>query len=243
MILQNKWVQIALLWFLLGALLIYAIPPRYGDPLHYLSVAWEMYKNHFYLSTYSSGNLDLQKTPLFYWPIVAGWRAFGLNTIWPYVFVYLVGWFNLLLTAWLAYQLFRQVRLAWLSLFILATSFYWPIFCQDIRFESLMVFFGLCFLNFSIKAETTKKNGYWVLAALSLGLCTFSKGIVAFLFYLPMAALAPLFLPEINFKNWCGKLLLMVICSLLIPVLWLFSIYLHFWFCPNSFFTGYANNA
>ncbi len=233
--LTNKWLNISLIWFLFGAFLIYTIPPRYEDPLHYLSVAWEMYKNNFYLLTYSGGNLDLEKPPLFYWPIVAGWHVFGVNTLWPYIFLYVIGWFNLLLTAWLAKQLYQNIRLAWISVFILVTSIYWPIFCQDIRFESLVVFFGMLFLNFCIKAEISKRNFYWILAAIAFGLCTFSKGAVSFVFYLPFAACIPLFLNIADIRAWYLKLMAAVLCGLIIPILWILTLYLQQGWNPISY--------
>ncbi len=119
----SKWMHLSVLSFVLGVFLIFTIPPRRGDPLHYLSVAWGMYKNHAYLATFSGGHLDLEKPPLFYWPIVGGWRVFGVNNIWPFVYTYIIGWIDLTLTAWFAKQLFQNQRITWFSVFILVVVY------------------------------------------------------------------------------------------------------------------------
>ncbi len=222
---KNKWLNLSIMWFIFGAFLIYVIPPRRGDPLHYLSMAWEMYRNHLYLSTYMGGRLDLEKTPLFYWPIVGGWHIFGVNNIWPFIYTYIIGWSNLMLTAWLAKQLFSNIRIAWISVFILITSLYWPLFFQDIRFEGLLVLFGMLFLNLVIKAATSGVF-YWILAAISFGFCTFSKGPVSFIYYLPFVVSLPFFVEIKNLKMWYLKLTVAILSGLIIPLLWLFIVYI-----------------
>jgi 4-amino-4-deoxy-L-arabinose transferase-like glycosyltransferase len=71
---KNTALPISFIWLAFGALFIYFHSYKAGMTLHYLSVAWEMYKNHLYLSTYINGSLDFEKTPLLYWLIVGGWR-------------------------------------------------------------------------------------------------------------------------------------------------------------------------
>lgn len=225
---KNKWVHLSVLWFILGVFLIFSIPPRRGDPLHYLSVAWGMYKNHVYLATFSGGHLDLEKTPLFYWPIVGGWHVFGVNNIWPFVYTYLIGWVDLIFTAWLAKQLFKNPRITWFSVFILVSSLYWPLYFQDIRFEGLLVFFGLLFLNFAIKAGVSQKNVYWILSAVTFGFCTFSKGPVSFLYYLPIALCLPLLVEIQHPKRWYLSLILAMLCGLVIPLSWIYFLFVQY---------------
>ncbi len=222
---KNKWVNLSIVWFVLGAFLIYLIPLESGDQLHYLSVAWEMYKNHLYLSTYSGGRLDLEKTPLLYWLLVTGWRIFGVSNIFPKILMQIIGLFDLMLTAWLTQQLFGKIRIAWISIFLLLTSFYWAFFFQTIRFEGLVVFFGMLFLNLVVKATLSKNNFYWVLSAVVFGLCTFSKGPVSFLYYLPIVFCLPLFLKVENIKVWCLKLTIVMLSGLIIPLFWILLVY------------------
>ena len=73
---------ILILWLIGGLSCIYLIPVSPGDDLHYLGIAWNMFKAHSWLLTYSMADLhhvDLEKTPLLYWFILAGWHLFGVN--------------------------------------------------------------------------------------------------------------------------------------------------------------------
>ncbi len=99
---------------------------------------------------------------------------------------------------------------------------------QDIRFEGLLIFFGLLFLNFAIKAGLSQKKIYWVLTAVAFGLCTFSKGPVSLLYYLPIALCLPLFVEIPNPKGWCLKLILAMLCSLIIPLSWIYFIFVQY---------------
>lgn len=224
---ENKWLSISLIWLILGALFIFFNPFKIGMTLHYLSVAWEMYKNHIYLSTYSSGRIDFEKTPLLYWLIVGGWRIFGVNDFWPFILNYLIGWVILMLTAWLGMQLFQSARIAWLAVLVLISGFYWALFFQSIHFEILITLFGMLFLNWVVKATISQKNIYWFMAAMAFGLATFSKGLVSFIYYLPLVVFFPLFLEVKNLKAWYIKLILCMLSGLLIPLLWIISIYLY----------------
>lgn len=224
---ENKWLPVSLIWLILCVLFIFFNPFKRGMTLHYLSVAWEMYKNHIYLSTYINGHPDFEKTPVLYWLIVGGWRILGVNNFWPFVLNYFVGWVVLMLTAWLGMQLFQSARIAWLAVLVLISGFYWPLFFQSIHFEILVTLFGMLFLNFVVKATISQKNMYWFLAAVSFGMATFSKGLVSFIYYLPLVVFFPLFLEIKDLKAWYTKLILSMLLGLLIPLLWIISIYLH----------------
>lgn len=227
MLTSRKWMLISIVWWLFALITIYAVPPHQGDALHYLSVAWHMFNTHIYLSTYSGEVLDLEKTPLFYWPIIAGWHIFGVSNAWPCIFTFFIGWINLILSWWLARQLFPDnLKISWLTVLILMTSLYWPTFYGDIRFEGLMTLFGLLFLNLLFKTLPQKNILYWVLASVAFGLCVFSKGPVAFIHFLPLAVLLPYWRGHVeNLRQWYLTLLLVIFAGLVIPLLWVIAIY------------------
>jgi len=224
---RQKWLFLSLAWWLFAIMTIYFMPLRKGDELHYLTVAWEMYKNHIYLSTYLGEILDLEKTPLLYWPIVAGWHIFGVNDIWPFIYTYLIGWLNLILTGWLARQLFPgSAKNYWLAIIILMTGLYWPTFYDDIRFEGMTALFGLLFLNLICRTLIEDKFYNWLLAAIAFGLCTFSKGPVAFIYYLPLALLLAYWQKPLEKRiSWYLKLASSVGVGLIIPLSWLIIVY------------------
>lgn len=246
----QKWIILSIGWWLFAGVVIYSLTFNSGDALHYLSIAWNMYKNHIYLSTYSGENLDLEKTPLFYWPIVAGWHIFGVSNFWPFILNYFIGWINLILVWLLARQFFPEnPRIAWLSVWILMTSLYWPTFYGDIRFEGLETLLGLLFLNTLFKTLSSKKAstvipttslsrlrervgvrvlnvGYWLITSVVFGFCLFNKGPVALVYYLPLALILPYWNNfQIKRRRWYGLLTLTVLLSLTIPSLWLVAVY------------------
>ncbi len=222
----NNWFAISLAWWVFAVVTIFNAPYHQGFQLHYLSVAWEMFRNHDYLMTYVGGQIDLEKTPLFYWLIVGGWHVFGVHDGWPRILTFSIGWINLLLTWWLARQLFAdKLIVAWIAVLVLACSLYWPIFASEIRFENLVTLFGLLFLNFLLKASQTNQSKWWIFASISFGFALFSKGPVVFIYFLPFALTIPYWLTNIIDKNqWYLKLTGVILGSLIIPLPWVFLV-------------------
>ncbi len=96
---NNLPVILALLWSIMAFSFIFFVPLEQRDELHYLGVAWNMFKAHAWLNTLWDANVtDLEKTPILYWPILAGWRLFGVNEFWPRIVAYTISSINLILT-------------------------------------------------------------------------------------------------------------------------------------------------
>ncbi len=221
---------ILILWLLTGIICILFVPVDSDDELHYLGVAWNMYKTHSWLLTYSMADVqrvDLEKTPLLYWFILGGWRLFGVNEIVPKTILFLFGTANLWLTYILAKQIFPEnSRIAWVSLLALFCNFLWPrYFGANIRFEGLITFFGLLFLIFLIEYIRNQTMRTFLAASISLGLCLFSKGGVGFIYFLPLAILMPWLLnKDLNFR-WILSLTAIIGIALILPALYLIYIY------------------
>ena len=162
------------------------------DMKHYLIVARSMFDNGIYFSTFSNNQLDLEKTPLLYWPLVGIWHLFGISSLGHYIYTFTIGWINLFLSWWLAKQISPQdSKTPWLCLLVLILNLMWPSFYHDLRFEGLVTLFGLLFLNFSIKTLTSKNKLYWIFASLAFGFCIFAKGPIGFIYFLPYAMVLP----------------------------------------------------
>ncbi len=70
---NNLPVILVFLWLLMAISFIFFVPFEQGDELHYLAVAWNMFKAHAWLNTLWDAKVtDLEKTPILYWPILAG---------------------------------------------------------------------------------------------------------------------------------------------------------------------------
>ncbi len=73
-------------WWLLSALLIYLDHEAGKDMKHYLIMARSMFDNGIYFSTFDNNQLDLEKTPLLYWPLVGIWHLFGISSLGHYIY-------------------------------------------------------------------------------------------------------------------------------------------------------------
>lgn len=222
---------IVTLWLCLGLTCIAFVPIRPEDELHYLGIAWNMFKAHSWLFTYSMADVqkvDLEKTPLLYWFILAGWHLFGVSDTLAKVVVFIIGSANMGLTYLLARQVFPEnARIAWLSLVVLLCNFLWPrYFGSAIRFEGLITVFGLLFLIFLLKYLRDASLAALIAAGLSFGFCLFAKGGVGFIYYLPLAILLPyLRNQQLNFR-WILSLAAVMGLALILPGIYLIYVYI-----------------
>ncbi len=221
---------ILILWLIGGLSCIYLIPVSPGDDLHYLGIAWNMFKAHSWLLTYSMADIhhvDLEKTPLLYWFILAGWHVFGVNDTWPKVLIFLLGTANICLTTVLARQIFPENnRIAWLSAAVLLCNFLWPhYFGAAIRFEGLVTLLGLLFLISLSKYLRDKTVWSLYAAGIAFGLCLFSKGGVGFIYFLPLAILMPYLLNRHWNIRWLFAFSAVIGMALIPSVLYLVYIY------------------
>ncbi len=221
---------IMILWLILGITCICLIPVSPRDELCYLGIAWNMLKAHNWLLTYSMADLrqvDLEKTPLLYWFILAGWKLFGVNETWPKILIFLLGTANICLTVILARKIFPEnVRIAWLSSAVLLCNFFWPrYFGSTIRFEGLITFFGLLFLLAMLKYLRDKTLWSLYAAGIALGLCLFSKGGVGFIYYLPLTLLMPYLLNRTWDIRWLLPTMTVVGMALIPSIIYLIYVY------------------
>ena len=221
---------ILILWLLCGITFIYLLQVLPGDELHYLGIAWNMFKAHSWLLTYSMADdhhVDLEKTPVLYWFILAGWHVFGVNDTWPKVLIFFLGTANICFTAILARQIFPEnKRIAWLSAAVLLCNFIWPrYFGAHLRFEGLITFFGLLFLISLLKYLRDKTVWSLYGAGLTFGLCLFSKGGVGFIYYLPLAILMPYLLNRNWNIRWLVPIMAVVGVALIPSIVYLIYIY------------------
>jgi 4-amino-4-deoxy-L-arabinose transferase-like glycosyltransferase len=220
---------VLLCWLVLAAAGTAFLSFDQGDELHYLGIAWNMFKAHSWLDTYlATGVPDFQKTPLLYWPILAGWRLFGVSEVWPRLVTYAIGTANLFLTYLLAEKFFpekKQVGL--LAVLVLICNLYWPEFCGRVRFEGLVTLFGLASLLCGIHYVQTRQSTTLILTGVLFGFALLAKGACAYIYYLPLLIFLPLLFNQAINKRWMGSLIAVLCIAAAIPGLYLAYIYCH----------------
>lgn len=219
-----------LFWLLMGITAVVFVPLRAQVDIHYLGIAWNMLKTHSWLLTYAIDNsqqVDLEKTPLLYWLILSLWHLLGVSAYSVKFLIFFIG----CACSWATYQFALEIfpenkKIAELALLVLLGNLMWPqYFGGNIRFEGLVIFFGLLYLIFLLKNLRSKNTADLLAASVCLGLCLFSKGGVGLLYYLPMAFLAPCLIKQPVSVSWVFKVLLSVVIALIIPALYLIYIY------------------
>jgi 4-amino-4-deoxy-L-arabinose transferase-like glycosyltransferase len=233
---NSTWISpiniMVILWLVAGISYICLMPVRANtDQLHYLGIAWNMFKSHHWLLTYAaaeSQKVDLEKTPLLYWFILAGWHLFGVSEIWAKVVIFLLGTANFALTYVLTRQIFPEnPRIAWLAFTVLMCNFFTlPFFEGVIRFESLVTVFGLLFLVLLLKHIRDQSLWSLLAAGCAFGFCLFAKGGVGFIYYFPLAILLPFLVNKTWKAGWLISLGVTVAIALIIPALFVAYVYL-----------------
>ncbi len=215
-----------LLWFI--SLLILAIVSLWARPLmpvdetRYISVAWEMWLRGDFLVPFKNGLPYSHKPPMLFWLINAGWSVLGVNEWWPRILPSLFSFGSLLLTSWLARQLWpERPRLAWLAPTMLLASMLWLLFSTAIMFDILLSFWVLLVVAGLLQASRGVRYGWLIfMAGLAAGILT--KGPVMLLHVLPLALLAPWWSATVrqSKRRWYAFLLLSIFASVLLVLMW-----------------------
>ncbi len=231
---SNKFV--VLFWILIGITAVLCVPVRpegalqYLGDLHYLGVAWNMFKSHSWLLTYSASDIhqvDLEKTPLLYWLILPIWHLVGVSTASVKLLMFLIGSACLAASYKLAREIFPEnIGVAQLTVVVLIGNFLWSrYFSANIRFEGLVTVFGLVFLIFLIKFILNNSKLWMILAGFWLGMCIFAKGGVGLIYYLPLAFMMPLMFDKNLNLYWIRNFLIIFLLALLPSAIYLVFVY------------------
>jgi len=186
---SGAWPALALA-LLTGLLWLGCRPLLPIDETRYLSVAWEMWLRGDFIVPYKNGAVYVDKPPLLFWLMHAGWALFGVNEWWPRLVPTLAAMAGLLLTARLAAHLWpQQPKAARLAPWLLASALLWQVFTGAVMFDTLLSVFSLLCLNALVAPPLGR--GRWAWFALGIGGGLLTKGPVILLHTLPAALLAP----------------------------------------------------
>lgn len=210
----------------LGLLMLACRPLLPVDETRYLSVAWEMWLRGDFLVPHKNFAVYVDKPPLLFWLMQAGWAVFGVNAWWPRLLPTLASMAALLLVARLAAALWpQQPRLARLAPWLLATMLLWQVFTGAVMFDTLLAVFALLALNALVAPPFGRARWGWFALGVGGGLLT--KGPVILLHTLPAALTAPWWRPGLSggertdWRRWYGGLLLGVLGGGLMLTTWL----------------------
>jgi 4-amino-4-deoxy-L-arabinose transferase-like glycosyltransferase len=210
----------------LGLLMLACRPLLPVDETRYLSVAWEMWLREDFLVPHKNFAVYVDKPPLLFWLMQAGWAVFGINAWWPRLIPTVASMAALLLTARLAAALWPQrPQIARLAPWLLATTLLWQAFTGAVMFDTLLTVFALLALNALVAPPFGRARWGWFALGIGGGLLT--KGPVILLHTLPAALAAPWWRPGLpggartDWRRWYGGLLLGVLGGGLILAAWL----------------------
>lgn len=183
------------LWLLLIAISFATRSYFPVDETRYVSVAWEMWLRGDFIVPHLNGAPYSQKPPLLFWLFQGGWWLFGVNDWWPRLVPALCALANLVLTVHLARRLWPPLRdAALLAPQILFGSILFTFFTTATMFDMLVVLCTLLGMWGLLIAAGGRAYG-WLLLGIAIGLGVLAKGPVILLHTLPVALLAPLWLP------------------------------------------------
>jgi 4-amino-4-deoxy-L-arabinose transferase-like glycosyltransferase len=210
------------LWLALLLLSLLTRPLLPVDETRYLTVAWEMWQRGDFLVPCLNGVPYSDKPPLFFWLIHAGWTLFGVTEWWPRCLSGLISLAVLGMTANLAQRLWPSDALASrLAPWVLFGCIVWAAFYPWVQFDLLLVLFVVLAMSGLVAAARSGRTG-WLLVGIGIGGGALAKGPVILLQVLPMALLAPAWLPERprSWRGWYGGIGASVVFGAAIALAW-----------------------
>lgn len=175
------------------------------DETRYLSVAWNMWREHEFLVPLLNGDPYSHKPPLLFWLINAGWAVFGVNETWGRLVAPIAGLAAALLTVRLARVLWpARPNIGLIAGMLLMSSGYWLIFSTLTMFDMLVVATSVAAITGIAGAAGGGGWRSWAVVALAGGIGVLAKGPVALLPIACVALLAPLWrrTPAPRWSQW-----------------------------------------
>ncbi|HSC74604.1 MAG TPA: glycosyltransferase family 39 protein [Pseudomonadales bacterium] len=205
---------------LLSIVGMYARPLTPIDETRYVSVAWEMWLRGDFLVPVKNGLPYSDKPPLLLWLYQAGWALFGVNDWWPRLVSPLTSAACLLLVQRLGKLLWPDLAgIGGAAALILASCLLWILFSTAAMFDVLLAFCALLGMHGTLAATAGRKSGF-LLLAVAIGLGVLAKGPVILLHVLPVALLAPWWMPGLSRKAWLSGLAGALLLGAAIALVW-----------------------
>ncbi|GAB4241152.1 MAG: hypothetical protein Kow00109_16450 [Acidobacteriota bacterium] len=153
----------------------------------YVQTPREMLERGDWLLPTFNGSPRLNKPPLSYWIVAAGYRLFGVSLAVERLWMAAAAAGTLALTFLLALELWRHHGKALLSAVILAATFRFQVLHRRLLIDSLLVLWSCAFAYCFVRWLRTRRPAWAAAAGVAVGLGFLSKGPVI---GLPVAAAA-----------------------------------------------------
>ncbi len=197
------------------------------DETRYISVAWEMWRDHSFLLPKLNNSLYTEKPPFLFWLIILGWKLFGVNDWWPRSIPFIFSLINLYLTRKIAIALWPEKKeIHDIAPLVLIAMPLWSFYSLALMFDMLVICFTLIGLLALINMNRAPLSaGAQLGFAIGAGFLT--KGPVILVYVLPLILMLKLWNPQILFGNK-NQILYFFLSSFLVAVgiiaLWLIPV-------------------
>lgn len=213
------------LWFLLFTASLFARSVWPVDETRVLGVAWEMWTRNEIVLPALNGEIYARHPPLMPWLIHVGWSLFGVNDWWPRLLPALFALASLFVTGRLARLLWREnLKVGHHAPLVLMGMPLWAIYITLTLPDMLLVFFTLLGWWAVLVMWRRRDMRAFLLLGIALGSGTLAQGLSVFLYVLPVALLAPLWIKGITpivWKYWYIDIGKAVMLGLAILSLWI----------------------
>lgn len=179
--------NIVLLFVLSYFLLLFGnniISLTHPDEVFYIQTAKEMLAHNNWLTPLIFDQPQFEKPIFTYWLLMASIKFFGLTSFASRLTPAVFGIIGVLVTYWMAFMLFQSKRTAFLSAFILATSFIYVALSRAVLTDmvfSIWVVTALAFFYYGLTNEK-KRDLSAILYFICIGFSVLTKGILGFIF-------------------------------------------------------------
>ncbi len=194
------------------------------DETRYMTVAWEMFLKHGWLSPLTLNFEPYHhKPPMLFWLINFSWSIFGVSRWAGLVPIALSAYAFILLTMKLGNLLFPKLENNQRIALIMIGSLPFLIYSSLVMFDVTLAVFVLAALINLIHYSRTLSLKYAAYMGIFLGIAVLTKGPVAYLYVLYPALLAPLWMSK-TFPDpvtWGTGCLLAIAVSVIPVLFWL----------------------
>ncbi|MCB1853038.1 MAG: glycosyltransferase family 39 protein [Gammaproteobacteria bacterium] len=194
---------IVAIWLVLVLLTLGSRQALVIDETRYLSVAWEMWLRGDLLVPHLNGDAYHHKPPLLFWLVNLSWYLFGVSEAAARLVPALAGLIGVLLLMPLAERLWpARPALASLAAWILFGSLFWAIWTTTFMFDVLIAVSAEIALLGLLTAWRGRMLVGWLTTGIGIGLGILAKGPVIFVYVLPAAIFAPLWMRDMRPASW-----------------------------------------
>lgn len=192
------------------------------DETRYLSVAWEMRLYDSFIVPIQNALPYSHKPPLLFWLFNLDWLLFGVNEVTLRFIPLLFSLLNITLVYKISLLLWDEEKIARYAAIILSSTLSYLLWSALIMFDVILTFWVLLAIYGMLSTSRKHAVKSWLLIGISIGGGILTKGPVVFVYILPAAILAFLWMPKEKFtKRWYAWFTLSLGIGIAVVLMWL----------------------